>query len=312
MGLEDLGIDVERHNSKRTTIDGETIKTVDAAIGKMEEMKDILGHYPTQHEWDQNRNKINVSTSGGSFSAVIGVPFNEVKTRAGADPSQINRQGKEIKHTEWMERDTPEKAYVIGVLLGDAFLSNRSNKNNQIGIETKDKEFAEEFGKQLCRLLSIKWRGWDDPQTEVSCRCRGKRAENREPIWSLDRGIVNVYDWFKRYEDERHTEWIDEIEMNKKYLVRGLWDSEGHIERRGKAVGFTSTDDDTKQLFVESVNDVLDLEDKLNGMVSDETTIASLNGKRVTIMNKYREEFFIKINPTIHRKRERFKEMILQ
>jgi intein-encoded DNA endonuclease-like protein len=59
------------------------------------------------------------------------------------------------KVNKFDENPSPELAYVIGVILSDGF-KYFDNRNYRIGLIVKDKEYAEEFGKNLAKILGKK------------------------------------------------------------------------------------------------------------------------------------------------------------
>jgi intein-encoded DNA endonuclease-like protein len=74
------------------------------------------------------------------------------------------------------ENPSPELAYVIGVIVGDGYkYFNDKNDHYSLRLDVKDKEFAEEFGEKLARVLQRKkpykpsWNMYKKLWTVVGC-----------------------------------------------------------------------------------------------------------------------------------------------
>jgi intein-encoded DNA endonuclease-like protein len=140
--------------------------------------------------------------------------------------------GRYIPSIEFLE-PSEELAYVIGAKLGDGYI--RRNKHTikgyntvRIGLEVKDREFAEEFGRCLAKVLGrrqIKPRYRKDTGKYV--------AEARsQTLYELLKKPVDL-DGLKKY--------IEHCERCMAAFLRGFVDSEGSVDKSGH-IRITNTD----------------------------------------------------------------------
>jgi intein-encoded DNA endonuclease-like protein/DNA-binding CsgD family transcriptional regulator len=134
---------------------------------------------------------------------------------------------------------SPEKAYVLGVLAGDGWLSYYPTKRRcQIGLETVDEEFADEFRRCLNKVYGlnpskkkvfVKNPKWKDKYRVRSC-CKAACEDLlsfgvpfRQDDWLIPPAIKNA-----------------SIDVQASYL-RGFFDSEGSVEANGRRIKGTSS-----------------------------------------------------------------------
>lgn len=288
-------------SSKR---DGEQLESINMAVDAMQTLYDYLDKWPTQKEWNENRDIINISTSSKHFNRYIDKSFNDIKELAGADEESIHRIKKTrgVNISEDIKEPSTNKAYIYGVLLGDAYLHSTSNGYRSIRLETKDKEFAVGFGKRLCKWVNITWNGFNSENTDVTCSISSGSSGNK--TWIISKGDTDLYNYL-----------LDVYELNipmysllnqfnnnqKKLMVRGLWDSEGSIRKDYKTIRFSNKNDCVINIYIELLHSLMDID-------YNEFSFSSNNNvTNIRIPSKYLEEFYKIVNPTIKRKRNRFK-----
>jgi len=133
---------------------------------------------------------------------------------------------------------TKEKAYILGVLCGDGYVSFYPNIGTyQICLQTVDKEFADEFDSCLQKVYVIKpYRkkiivnkaNWND---KFEVRLCSKEACS--DILSI--GSFKTKIWFV-------PKIIKESSLQTQAsFLKGIFDSEGSVETNGKRINLTST-----------------------------------------------------------------------
>ncbi len=133
-------------------------------------------------------------------------------------------------------RPSEELAYIIGAKLGDGYVTmqlrvvktdNRVRKcfAAKIGLEVKDRDFAEEFAKCLTKILG--------------------RAPIKPKLWRsryvVEVGSKTLYELLKKPVDlNRLIQYIEHCERCMAAFLRGFFDSEGCIDERGHIFLFNS------------------------------------------------------------------------
>jgi intein-encoded DNA endonuclease-like protein len=125
--------------------------------------------------------------------------------------------GRYIPSIEFL-KPSEELAYVIGIKLGDGYTSyNRV----RIGLKVKDREFAEEFGRCLSKVLGrrpIKPRYRSDVVGEYVVEVHSQ----------------TLYELLKKPVDlDRLKKYIEHCEKCMAAFLRGFADSEGSVDKRG-------------------------------------------------------------------------------
>ena len=144
-----------------------------------------------------------------------------IKTRSYSESRKVNTyEGViKIKNTGL----TLEKAYILGVLCGDAWISL---KGNRIGLRCIDKDFVQEFQKNVEKVYGIP--------------CRTRKDKPKNPKWSMQYSIdlystlackdVLSYGRFNTDEWKVPKEIIDSNDAKIiGNFLRGFYDSEGHV-----------------------------------------------------------------------------------
>jgi len=132
--------------------------------------------------------------------------------------------GRYIPSIEFLE-SSEELAYIIGVKIGDGYTTKgrRVVKNYnrvRIGLKVRDKEFAEEFGRCLAKVL-------------------GRRPINPRYRKSLRRYVVEIrsqtlYELLRKPVDlDRLKPYIEHCEKCMTAFLRGFVDSEGSVSEEG-------------------------------------------------------------------------------
>lgn len=265
-----------------------TVNTEEKVFEALEQFKELLGHYPTKEEWDENKEEIGVTTRAGHLKRNTGMGLAEAKDMVGADKSRYQHSGEQHTLTEEMKEPSPEKAYIVGVLLGDGSLGEYT-RTIKFTLQTKDKEFVDEVSRCLSE--------WIKQGSDVTISKLPKRGDNQEPVYSLSKGSSEPFEELMRLYNMDPTKFPDEFEGYEIELLRGLWDSEGHISQG--IVGFTNTDEEILELYYVLLQNIF-------GWDSDDMSLYETNketqAKQIRMRKKHTEEFVETVQPTITRK----------
>ena len=223
---------------------------------------------------------------------------------------------KSIKHV------SSAKAYSVGALLGDGCISERDD-SVILKLSAIDKEFVCEFGCRVSQWLSITWKGFSSDATDLRCR-KVQRDENRQKEYIVTTNITNLSKDIREVYNYDKSKLKAEFSEHKEHLIRGLWDSEGHIQSKDGRIGFTNTDKRIVALYIDLVCSVLDISLDTNPKKDNLDTVAS-NNPYISVHKKEHEadryldiysvyihnimcaDFYDKVNPTINRKRRKFR-----
>ncbi len=134
--------------------------------------------------------------------------------------------GRRIPSLELL-KPSEDLANVIGVVLGDGYPVERKH-GYIIGLEAKDKEFVEDFGRRLGKIL-----GREPYKPWINARTGGYRIEiTSKTLYELLRKPVD----FKRI--KKHVEHCPKCTAA---FLRGLFDSEGCIGKDGRYIKLYNT-----------------------------------------------------------------------
>lgn len=299
--------DVDSQNKHYHQINGLTVNSKDRLFEALQRFKELLGHYPTSSEWNENKDEANVNTRASHIKRNTGMGLAEAKDELGADKSRYQPSGKSYKITEEMKKPSAEKAYLIGVILGDASVG-QYHGDWKFTMQTKDREFAKGVADNLEKWIS---------EEEVTVKVRGpmNRDDNSEPVWQISKGGKEIFKELNEIQNLDADEILKEFNKYIKHLLRGLWDSEGSVDKRGKIM-FTNTDIKVMRLYLNTLINVLNIKTdsewkwasyKRSGQRLGHIYIRVDNENVITtsIPKRYNKEFLNKINPTIERKMKR-------
>jgi len=109
--------------------------------------------------------------------------------------------------------------YVIGVRLGDGY-TRKTSRNYVIGLKAKDKEFVEEFGRRLGAVLG------GEPIRPRFRKDVGKyfAEATSKTLYELLRKPIDL---------KRIKKHVEHCKKCTAAFLRGLFDSEGHVSKRG-------------------------------------------------------------------------------
>lgn len=243
--------------------------------------------------------------------------FSKGKEQAGLTGK--TRRGKVII-TEEIKKSSSEKSYINGVLLGDGCIWETDEGVYHMGLGATDIEFVEEFGETFCNWTNLNWDGFKSSRTQMHCRIEHYETSEGETkdLYKVSKGINSIV----KHIDEIINRDVDDI-VNlysdfSAEMVKGLWDSEGYISKEGR-VGMGTTEKRLAFLYMKLLSRTIDIDfsenkkednNKTNTYgefkwIDKESDLVN-RGIEIRIPNKYRDEFFRKVNPTIQRKRDRF------
>jgi intein-encoded DNA endonuclease-like protein len=127
--------------------------------------------------------------------------------------------GRRIASLELLE-PSEDLANVIGVCLGDGYSCEEGYNNYIIGLTAKDKEFVEEFGRRLGNVLGR------EPIRPIFRKDVGK--------YVVKAASKTLYDLLRKPVDlKRIRRYVEHCPKCTAAFLRGLFDSEGCIDKRG-------------------------------------------------------------------------------
>jgi transposase-like protein len=210
--------------------------TKEKVIQKLKEIALKSGYPPTQKEIVKENKKLlgAIRRFGG---------LNKLKKEIGLRVSRYR-----VKPLpENKDKPTFELGYIIGCLLGDAYIAPKFG----IGLSVKDKDFAEYFARQL--------EEWSD-FTPAIYFVKYKKYGKEFYAWRAQFFGLNYCNFFKEKLGliKNNGKWIptklDWIysmpEEFKRGVVKGLWDSEGFIiHSHNKGIGLAMKNKEVVELF---------------------------------------------------------------
>lgn len=156
------------------------------------------------------------------------------------------------KIKEGSEKLTKDKAYILGVLCSDGYLST----SYRVGLESCDSDFIDEFSRCLDTVYGIK--------SKVRMRVRCTNFGRGKPQYSVVICSKLVIEDLLRYSKSfKSKEWIvpNKIKTTKVKIqatfLKGLFDSEGSIIHMSKGRGYL-------QLCSGNKSSLLEVKDMLN------------------------------------------------
>lgn len=238
-----------------------------------------------------------------------------------------NRGSSGIVYPNSVYKSSEEKAYIVGVIMGDAGVYNYNYKH--IKLECCDKEFIEEFGEKLSQFLNLRWEGFNSNKTELGCSVRDRDNPNHSKSYIVYKGIASIFDHIVEYQEGK--DWNDlltEFEDYRKHILKGLWDSEGSILTPGnnkRQIKFSNKEMNVLSLYVGLLHEVVGL--KFPDYSRDKSVFDDYNWEEmknsirygdiridypytdrtsnVFIPSSYNKEFIDIVNPSITRKTDK-------
>lgn len=209
--------------------------------------------------------------------------------------------------TSDMEVPSAEKAYIVGCMHGDVSLYETTDGRKIISLGTIDKEFAEEFGKMFCAWTGLNWSGFGSDSTEVTTTTYNPKGVNNSRVYEVKKGVAPLYSELHSFKecDWEHT--VNYFSDFKRELLRGLWDSEGHVDKSAR-VEFVNTDPRTVKMYRYLTEQVLGIRRGESGysMKKDSQGDETI----VRVPGRYLKKFMTQVNPTIERKKARMNSLL--
>jgi len=115
---------------------------------------------------------------------------------------------------KWYPEPSNELAYVIGVLLGDGCIVREHHNDYDIILRVKDYEFAEEFSRNMAKILNKKFK-------------KPRRWSGRPSLWIIYYHSKAFHTWFRKQTLDTLKPYMEYDEDTVKYFLRGIYDSEG-------------------------------------------------------------------------------------
>lgn len=234
--------------------------------------------------------------------------------------SKASKNGTSVTMTEDMKQPNEELGYIAGVIMGDASIYKQSDGSKKIVLQATDKDFVSYFGKIFCNWCNLNWNGLDDDNTELTYNIRKAQTENSNKSHQVIKSIASIYEFLNQYQEGQFKvdNMLDNPKEFKIGLLRGLWDSEGSINKSNGRVAFTTTDDKIGRLYMKLVEHLIGVDLDLNGTWTTSSKASKKKGeftvtkrskwgaRNIYISNNYTEKFYNVVNPTIERKRKLF------
>jgi len=197
----------------------------------------------------------------------------------------------------WKPLNSYSLAYILGVILGDGYVSKKLSKRYKIGLNVKDKEFAEAFHNALLK---------------IGLKAMLKLKKDNWWVWSCNK---NFCEWFNNLTLNQIISIIEENDLIPPF-IRGMYDSDGSFEIRNKKYGYHSiiiynTDESLLECIREllyriGISSVLSLKRKAGRISVRNDGIKIISRKRSYGLGIYAQKeiqkFLIKIGSNIPRK----------
>ena len=184
---------------------------------------------------------------------------------------------------------THELAYIIGVLMGDGYLHKQG-----IGLQSIDKEFCDKFAECLkiqfglpIGFYNAKPHIYHEKSNSKDYQCKASYIVRLNSVIILQFiQQIKTHDWVLALPKELKVDWL-----------RGLWDSEGHIDNN-KQCALTSKDKTLINLYQQILKESTGIDSKL--------TTSGIGMTRCYLSAKDCIKFYDIVQPTIQRKRDIF------
>ena len=142
----------------------------------------------------------------------------------GADDSLLLR-GEDMRRKSFLPAPSKELSYVIGVMLGDAYIGKHDKRSYEIDLRVKDYDFCKAFSLAMAKILNKKVR---EPR-----RIKDGR-------WRVRYYSIAFYHWWRRQNLETLKQYIEYNKETVRYFLRGIFDAEG--SRSSSTIDLYNTD----------------------------------------------------------------------
>lgn len=198
------------------------------------------------------------------------------------------------------DKMTDELAYILGTMFGDGYIVSAGG----IGLQSKDEEFADEFGRCITKQFGTRINKYETKPTTMKDWRNGK-TYNRSKTFIVRTSSILVRDFITK---TQKLSVIEILTRNQKILfLRGLWDSEGSVNKSkyNNTVNFTHNTEELCNVFSDLVFELCEFRPKIRHSSKPLNTYLSYFYKK-----EYIREFFRVVNPTIQRKRDKFRNIL--
>ncbi len=204
------------------------------------------------------------------------------------------RKGNYKQPKEGYQIPTNELAYLVGVLMGDGYISTG------VGLSTKDREFREAFCGAFEKQFGLPMSVYTIPAKRKKFP-KGKYG-NSSLMWAASASCTLITNFLLEIRNEQ---WVRKLSTQHKIeWLRGVWDSEGNVYKfkihNSWQVRFASTERWLADLYSDVLYEIFGWKRRPSGP----------DGNGVWRVNTGRLEwviyFYDIVKPTICRKRERF------
>lgn len=227
------------------------------------------------------------------------------KTSAGQSSRNRSAQTSVNQHAGIRETSR-DKAYLVGVIMGDASVHQTSDGRKLLKLTATDKEFVSRFARVFCDMAGLNWSGFEHEDTQITAYHSAKDQGNHADTYEVSKSIAPVYDHLKSYEEPDPDTIMEEFKGHYPWLLRGLWDAEGSVGKESGRISFVNTDERIKEIYIRLLNEVIGIERDSPDLYIK--TDSQGQDSIVRIPARYSAEFIMKVNPTIERKRYRLEQ----
>ncbi|MEM0375024.1 MAG: LAGLIDADG family homing endonuclease [Nitrososphaerota archaeon] len=210
-------------------------------------------------------------------------------------------------------KPSEDLAYIAGAIVGDGTVYKMSISAPRydkffVGLTVKDKEFAEEFGRRLAKVL-----GREPPIPR----------QNKYSLWVVEVQSRTLYELLKKPIDiERIRPYVEHCERCIAMFLRGFFDSEGYAHKDGE-IGVVNTNYKMleyviyllKKIGIETTSEKPILHHRAgrpfrDPKKTDKVYRARKDAYYVSVRMKSNLTFYEKVGFTIERKRKRLEEYL--
>lgn len=200
---------------------------------------------------------------------------------------------------------TDELSYIVGVLYGDGYIIQAYGG---VGLESIDKEFADEFGRCLVKQFGLNLNKYETKKKPLLDWRNGK-TYIRKNTFIVRMLSVKIRDYLTEIQN---FEFINKLNYEQKIIfLRGLWDSEGSVGsykfRRGviNSVSFYHKTEKLCNVYRDLVKETCGFEPFVKKRSGSYDMYSSYFYKK-----EYIRQFYDIVNPTIQRKRDKFESIL--